>query len=72
MSWRWLSQPAPPAEDPVAATARDMATAAELMEPVREAMSGYRAQLLDDGFSPETAERMTADYHAGMLRVILR
>lgn len=68
-----LASPAKPtAEQLVDETARDLALAAQLCDPIIEAVAGYRAKCTDAGFAPDAAERMATDYHAGLLRLMLR
>lgn len=61
-------------EPPEAAAVRLADEIAQLMmrlsvitEPVMEAVNGYRAQLVAQGYAPELAARMAADYHGWVL-----
>lgn len=40
-----------------------MAQFRDVVDPIREATIGYRAQLIADGFSLESADSMAADFH---------
>ena len=35
----------------------------DMLAPVREAIDGYRADLIRNGYSPEAAESMAVSYH---------
>ncbi len=45
-------------------TAAQLMTVMENLAPVREAILGYRASLIADGFSVGAAEQMTVAFHA--------
>lgn len=47
-----------------------LAQMGEVMAPVREASIGYRAGLIADGFPPEEASRMAADYHGYVVTML--
>jgi hypothetical protein len=48
--------------------AMGLATVKALMEPLREAVEGYRAEMVRDGYPDDLARRMAADYHALLMR----
>ena len=54
------------------ALAKGLAAIAETMQPLREAVEGYRAQMERDGYGDALARKMAADYHAALLRVVLK
>lgn len=60
------------ADELSAQVASELALASQLSEPVIEAAAGYRAKCADAGFAPDAAEQMSVDYHAGLLRLMLR
>ena len=49
--------------DPQQALVEALLTMAELLVPVREAVDGYRSDLIRNGYSPEAAESMAVGYH---------
>lgn len=69
-----LTEPKPQAtpEDTANAIAVDMALANQLAQPVIEAVAGYRAKCIEAGFDDAAAQQMSVDYHAGLLRLMLR
>ena len=52
----------------VADFAATVAGIVEAWAVVREAVNGYRAQLIADGYSETAAERMAIDLHASIWR----
>lgn len=52
--------------------AQDMAAAGQLAEPIVEAAAGYREKCKAAGFDEPVAQQMASDYHAGLLRLMLR
>lgn len=44
----------------------------QMLEPLTEAVDGYRVRLDALGYGDETARRMAADYHAALLRQMIR
>lgn len=44
-----------------------MAQVLEQCGPIREAVMGYRTQLVSDGFSPAAAEDMASDLHRHLI-----
>lgn len=62
----------PTAEDTANAIAVDMALANQLAQPVIEAVAGYRERCKEAGFDDAAAQQMSVDYHAGLLRLMLR
>lgn len=50
--------------------AEAMATMAELMRPMGEAVDGYREEALRRGYSPTAAEQMAMSYHEHLLTLI--
>jgi len=50
-------------EEVVTAVTESLINMAAIMAPIMEAMSGYKAQLQDQGFSESTAEQMCVEYH---------
>ena len=57
-------------DDPVSGMAQGMAQMSATFVPVKEAVVGYRAQLLAAGFSPEASEAMTVEYHRVLLGML--
>ncbi len=45
---------------------------ADLVAPVLDAVTGYRATCLSHGFSKAAAETMSVEYHNVLLQVILK
>jgi len=42
------------------------------MEPLTEAVEGYRARCERNGYSDAVSRGMAADYHAALLRMVMR
>lgn len=59
-------------DEMVTKTVQELAIANALAEPILEAVAGYRAKAAEAGFTPVAAEQMSVDYHAGLLRLMLR
>lgn len=49
--------------DPQQELAIALLNMAELLVPIREAVDGYRSDLIRNGYSPEAAESMAVSYH---------
>lgn len=47
-----------------------MAELGENLQPVREAVEGYRATLDSEGWGDALSRKMAADYHAYILRLL--
>lgn len=43
----------------------------EMLGPVRDAVLGYKATLVEQGFSEQAAEMMTVEYHSFLMRNVL-
>jgi triphosphoribosyl-dephospho-CoA synthetase len=46
--------------------AKTMLEMVEMIAPVREAMKGFRTQLINDGWSPESADMIAANMFVGL------
>ncbi len=52
--------------------ARSLSELGEALSPVLEAVDGYRAGLVRQGYGDGLARKMAADYHAALLRMLLK
>lgn len=66
------AKPEPTTEDVAQAMAEDLALANQLAQPVIEAVAGYRERCKAAGYDDVAAQQMSVDYHAGLLRTMLR
>lgn len=48
--------------------AASMTTLIEMIQPIREAVLGYKAQLSGDGWSDSAAEKMAVELHNALIR----
>ncbi len=51
--------------------AAGLALFAEMIQPLSEAVEGYRMNLERQGYGDALARRMAADYHAALLRTVI-
>lgn len=54
-------------EDSLAAA---LVTVGEMMQPIIEAASGYRAQVIAAGFAPAAADLMAGEYHSALIALV--
>ena len=57
--------------DPTREFAEALMATLEPLEPVLDAVRGYQAQL-EPKFGEALSKRMAADYHAGLMRMVLK
>lgn len=67
-----VSPATPPIEQLVGELAEGLILAGMLSEPILDATAGYRSKCVAAGFAGPAAEQMSVDYHAGLLRLMLR
>lgn len=53
--------------DPAAIFAAALTGLAAMIQPIQEAVIGYRTRLIEMGMGAEAADRCAADYHAFLL-----
>jgi hypothetical protein len=58
--------------NPANAMASVMATIFEMVGPVIEATEGYRTKLESLGYPDSIARKMAGDYHAALLRMVIK
>lgn len=69
---RPATPPTPSPGEVAAQLATAMAAIADGLAPLLEAVEGYRARLEAAGWGEGLARRMAADYHAALLRMVLK
>lgn len=52
--------------------AEGLAQIAVAMEPLAEAVEGYRARCERNGYSDAVSRGMAADYHSALMRMVMR
>lgn len=50
-------------KDPIPSFAEALMTTVEMFSPVKEAATGYRVSLIEEGWEPAEASRAAADLH---------
>lgn len=61
-----------PPSDSANAVAGALLAIAEMMVPVAETLDAYRDSLVSRGYNDLYAQQMTADYHAALMRMIIK
>lgn len=61
----------PPPDAAAVKVATALATFGAAIEPVKEAVQGYRDDLIARGFSPTAAETMSMEYHRLLFQKML-
>lgn len=56
----------------LAEVTKTLVSLSEMTSPIRDAVEGYRAQMERDGYGDGLARQMAADYHGGLIRMMLR
>lgn len=62
----------PTAADLAQQLATGLVQMGQALEPILEAVEGYRVRLEAAGYGDALARRMAADYHAALLRMLLK
>lgn len=52
--------------------AQQLAVLGEAIAPIQEAVEGYRVARVAEGYPDELARRMATDYHAALIKVLVR